>query len=113
MYLSTLPAPFFAWCVLVAAIVVCARYRKTIHRSLHVRIDQPLNPKKRCTEYIQRQTQSTQHAKPVSPAKEKLEHRYSEEAYYAIDALPDLELDKEEPLKLRPFKPKFHMTMGV
>jgi hypothetical protein len=38
--------------------------------------------------------------------------KYSEEAYHAIEPLLNFNLAAEEPLKLRPFKPKFHMTMG-
>lgn len=29
-----------------------------------------------------------------------------------VEEQPDFDLDKTEPLKLRPFKPKFHLTMG-
>jgi hypothetical protein len=55
----------------------------------------------------------TEHLKPVTPVKEKAEQQYSEDAYYAIEPLYNFDVDKEPPAKLRPFKPKFHMTMGT
>ncbi|KAJ4346080.1 hypothetical protein N0V95_005696 [Ascochyta clinopodiicola] len=36
-----------------------------------------------------------------------------EDAYYNITPLKDFNLDVEEPIKARPFKPKFHMTMAI
>jgi hypothetical protein len=36
-----------------------------------------------------------------------------EDAYHTISPLPNFDIDKAEPLKLRPFKPKFHMTMAL
>ena len=48
-----------------------------------------------------------------SPTKQKAEAIYSEAAYDNIIPLPNFSLDTEPPLKLRPFKPKFHMTMGT
>jgi hypothetical protein len=33
-------------------------------------------------------------------------------AYYAIDPLPDFDWTSTPPIKLRPFKPKYHLTMG-
>lgn len=36
-----------------------------------------------------------------------------EDAYYEIEALHDFDIDAEEPIKARPFKPKYHMTMGM
>ncbi|CAN9308622.1 unnamed protein product [Alternaria alternata] len=44
--------------------------------------------------------------------KQKAEHVYSESAYDNITPLSNFNLDTEQPLKLRPFKPKYHMTMG-
>ncbi|KAF1932776.1 uncharacterized protein M421DRAFT_1366 [Didymella exigua CBS 183.55] len=37
----------------------------------------------------------------------------SEDAYYNIEPLNDFDLDAEEPIKARPFKPKFYMTMAI
>lgn len=36
-----------------------------------------------------------------------------EDAYYNIKPLENFNIDAEEPIKARPFKPKFHMTMGT
>jgi hypothetical protein len=36
-----------------------------------------------------------------------------EDAYYNIEPLNDFDLDAEEPFKARPFKAKYHMTMGT
>ncbi|KAJ8106054.1 hypothetical protein OPT61_g9796 [Boeremia exigua] len=36
-----------------------------------------------------------------------------EDAYYNIEPLEDFDVDAEEPIKARPFKPKFHMTMAI
>ncbi|KAF2016335.1 hypothetical protein BU24DRAFT_462503 [Aaosphaeria arxii CBS 175.79] len=36
-----------------------------------------------------------------------------EDAYYQIEALPHLDLEQEEPIKFRPFKPKYHLTMSI
>jgi hypothetical protein len=33
-------------------------------------------------------------------------------AYYAIDSLPDFDWRSTSPTKIRPFKPKYHLTMG-
>ncbi|OAL49524.1 hypothetical protein IQ07DRAFT_540692 [Pyrenochaeta sp. DS3sAY3a] len=48
----------------------------------------------------------------LSDSKSK-EPVYSEDDYYNIQPLHDFDLDNEEPLKVRPFKPKFHMTMAI
>jgi hypothetical protein len=37
---------------------------------------------------------------------------YSEAAYHEITPLTNLDLSKEDPIKIRPFKPKYHLTMG-
>jgi len=34
------------------------------------------------------------------------------EAYYAINPLSDFEWESTPPIKLRPFKPNYHLTMG-
>ena len=36
-----------------------------------------------------------------------------EDEYYNIEPLLDFDVDTEKPIKARPFKPKFHMTMGT
>jgi hypothetical protein len=33
-------------------------------------------------------------------------------AYHAIDPLPDFDWESTPPIKIRPFKPKYHLTMG-
>ncbi|KAL1594119.1 hypothetical protein SLS59_008953 [Nothophoma quercina] len=51
-----------------------------------------------------------------SPAKRQdsvLSDENAEDAYYNITPLPDFDVDAEEPIKARPFKPKFHMTMAI
>ncbi|KAH7088253.1 hypothetical protein FB567DRAFT_334188 [Paraphoma chrysanthemicola] len=54
------------------------------------------------------------HYTPPSPSSSKTsEPQYSESSYYDIEPLPDFDITKTEPLKLRPFKPKFHMTMAL
>lgn len=34
-------------------------------------------------------------------------------SYPPVEPLPDFEWQKKEPLKLRPFKPKYHLTMST
>ncbi|CAI9625873.1 unnamed protein product [Alternaria burnsii] len=48
-----------------------------------------------------------------TPVKQKAEHVYSEFAYDDITSLSNFNLDTAQPLKLRPFKPKYHMTMAL
>lgn len=36
-----------------------------------------------------------------------------EDAYLSIEPLDQFDLDAEEPIVARPFKPTFHMTMGT
>ncbi|KAH6859787.1 hypothetical protein B0T12DRAFT_121064 [Alternaria alternata] len=48
-----------------------------------------------------------------TPVKQKAEHVCSESAYDDITPLSNFNLDTEQPLKLRPFKPKYHMTMAL
>ncbi|CAN9095689.1 unnamed protein product [Alternaria alternata] len=48
-----------------------------------------------------------------TPAKQKAEHVCSESAYDDITPFSNFSLDTEQPLKLRPFKPKYHMTMAL
>lgn len=58
-------------------------------------------------------SQLISHSKtPASPTK-KHEPEYSEDAYYNIEPLHNFDVENKEPLKIRPFKPKFHMTMGT
>jgi hypothetical protein len=50
---------------------------------------------------------------PQSPTKQKHTDGNPEDVYYNIEPLRDFDVDTEEPIKARPFKPKFHMTMGA
>ncbi|KAF3033841.1 hypothetical protein E8E11_001618 [Didymella keratinophila] len=36
-----------------------------------------------------------------------------EDAYYNIEPISEFDLETEEPIKARPFKPKYHMTMAI
>ncbi|KAF2205024.1 hypothetical protein GQ43DRAFT_468610 [Delitschia confertaspora ATCC 74209] len=36
-----------------------------------------------------------------------------EDAYYQIEPLSDFDVDSTEPIKIRPFKPKYHITMAL
>ena len=38
---------------------------------------------------------------------------FSEESYHQIEPKHDFDLDATEPEKIRPFKPKYHLTMGM
>ncbi|KAL6711177.1 hypothetical protein ACN47E_005708 [Coniothyrium glycines] len=53
------------------------------------------------------------HLNPNATSTQKTEPLHSEDAYYNIEPLPDFDLATTHPLKLRPFKPKFHMTMAL
>ncbi|KAF2191054.1 hypothetical protein K469DRAFT_720026 [Zopfia rhizophila CBS 207.26] len=44
---------------------------------------------------------------------EKNNATFSEDAYYQIEPLADFNLEGTEPLKIRPFKPKYHLTMAL
>ncbi|KAH5701156.1 hypothetical protein HBI44_045550 [Parastagonospora nodorum] len=46
-----------------------------------------------------------------SPKKQQTQD--NEEAYHTIHPLPNFHLEAEQPLKLRPFKPIYHMTMAL
>jgi hypothetical protein len=41
------------------------------------------------------------------------EKRAREDVYDAIEPLPDFDWQNTPPLKIRPFKPKYHLTMGT
>ncbi|KAL4889987.1 hypothetical protein BDV59DRAFT_209938 [Aspergillus ambiguus] len=43
----------------------------------------------------------------------KLENKLEPTAYPPVESLPDFEWQHVEPLKLRPFKPKYHLTMSI
>ncbi|KAF2006887.1 hypothetical protein P154DRAFT_454671 [Amniculicola lignicola CBS 123094] len=45
----------------------------------------------------------SENAKPQSPTN----------AYYDIEPLKDFNLETTEPIKIRPFKPKYHLTMAI
>lgn len=45
-------------------------------------------------------------------AKSSLEQEYPLAAYYAISPLSDFDWKSTPPIKLRPFKPNYHLTMG-
>ncbi|USP73865.1 hypothetical protein yc1106_01139 [Curvularia clavata] len=45
--------------------------------------------------------------------KKVAEAEYSEASYYSIEPLSKLNLETTQPLQLRPFKPIYHMTMGM
>ncbi|KAJ6266118.1 hypothetical protein PSV08DRAFT_405393 [Bipolaris maydis] len=49
----------------------------------------------------------------TSVEKNPFEKEHSEAAYYSIEPLSDFDLETTEPLQLRPFKPKYHMTMAL
>ncbi|KAF2111707.1 hypothetical protein BDV96DRAFT_551399 [Lophiotrema nucula] len=47
---------------------------------------------------------------PPTPTKDAT---YSEESYHQIEPLTDFNLAATEPIKIRPFKPKYHLTMAL
>lgn len=54
-----------------------------------------------------------QNVQPItSVEKNPSGEEHSEAAYYSIEPLSDFDLETTEPLQLRPFKPKYHMTMA-
>jgi hypothetical protein len=69
-----------------------------------------------CT-YGYRVLNSFQTASKLSQSKSKssgsaVSDKILEDAYYNIEPLNDFDLETEVPIKARPFKPKYHMTMG-
>lgn len=58
------------------------------------------------THILQHSATSTQPSKGPST-------EHSEEAYYSIPSDPSFSLTSTQPLKLRPFKPTYHMTMAL
>jgi hypothetical protein len=48
----------------------------------------------------------------IENAKSGVEQSDPLAAYHAIDPLPDFDWKSTPPIKLRPFKPKYHLTMG-
>jgi hypothetical protein len=48
----------------------------------------------------------------IKNAKSGIEQGDPLAAYHAIDPLPDFDWKSTPPIKLRPFKPKYHLTMG-
>ncbi|KAI8937160.1 hypothetical protein NX059_006373 [Plenodomus lindquistii] len=66
--------------------------------------------RKRIRKTFQTQRSST----PISQHKaSKTDGQFNIEAYYAITPIPDFNITTEEPLQIRPFKPKYHMTMAI
>ncbi|KAL5396980.1 hypothetical protein PMIN06_003766 [Paraphaeosphaeria minitans] len=49
---------------------------------------------------------------PFTP-RAKQQPEYSEDAYYDIEPLHGLKLESEQPIQLRTFKPKYHLTMAL
>jgi hypothetical protein len=58
------------------------------------------------------QVDSNQPPTPPTPPLKKPDHEYSADSYYAIEPLSTLDIATEEPIKARPYKPKYHLTMG-
>lgn len=58
--------------------------------------------------YLRKSPYSTQ-----SPTEQKQADGSPEDVYYNIEPLRNFDVDAEEPIKARPFKPKFHMTMAI
>ncbi|KAF2263758.1 hypothetical protein CC78DRAFT_266630 [Lojkania enalia] len=50
---------------------------------------------------------------PLTNTSKKKGATYSEELYYRIETLKDFDLEKTEPIKIRPFKSKYHLTMSI
>jgi hypothetical protein len=48
----------------------------------------------------------------VEDGKSSVEKESPLAAYYAIDPLPDFDWESTPPIKIGPFKPKYHLTMG-
>ncbi|OAL00588.1 hypothetical protein IQ06DRAFT_293885 [Phaeosphaeriaceae sp. SRC1lsM3a] len=62
--------------------------------------------------FRRRRTPNKHSATSTQPSKgPSTEH--SEEAYYSIPSDPSFSLTSTQPLKLRPFKPTYHMTMAL
>ncbi|KAJ4305151.1 hypothetical protein N0V90_000682 [Kalmusia sp. IMI 367209] len=59
---------------------------------------------------IKRSCRSSQ---PLTADLTKPQQEYSENAYYTIEPLSNLDLTTEQPIKLRTFKPKYHLTMAI
>ncbi|KAG9245674.1 hypothetical protein BJ878DRAFT_418693 [Calycina marina] len=57
--------------------------------------------------------QTTRHGSSVVVHDKSSTDRGSATVYSEIPPRPDFSLDDTEPLQLRPFKPKYHMTMGI
>lgn len=58
-----------------------------------------------------------QHTKPVNKIDARFEEKHTVEkdplaAYRDIEPLHDFHWESTPPVKLRPFKPKYHLTMG-
>ncbi|ORY10437.1 hypothetical protein BCR34DRAFT_566929 [Clohesyomyces aquaticus] len=52
--------------------------------------------------------------KPLSPTTTSGKHEIdAEDAYYQIEPVSDFDLESTEPIKIRPFKPKYHLTMAL
>jgi hypothetical protein len=52
-------------------------------------------------------------AQPLQSNTKEQDFKDPEDVYYNITPLSGFDVDTEEPIKARPFKPKFHMTMGM
>ncbi|KAL1800268.1 hypothetical protein ACET3X_000610 [Alternaria dauci] len=62
---------------------------------------------------LQNSIRQSRYPSSSAPVKNRSEAVYSESAYEDIAPLLNFHLDTEQPLKLRPFKPKYHMTMAL
>ncbi|KAF2828639.1 hypothetical protein CC86DRAFT_347042 [Ophiobolus disseminans] len=63
--------------------------------------------------YVLRRRRMNKTSPQPTPSTKKADPQYTEDAYYAIEPLNNLVLANTLPLKIRPFKPTYHMTMAI
>jgi hypothetical protein len=95
-----------SWALLLVAVIVCVLDRNNVLERL--RVSQFYLHIVAAKQLTNAQPKQLPKAGPSPTQKPSLE-----DPYLAIEPLPNFDLNNEEPLKLRPFKPKFHMTMGT
>ncbi|OAG08116.1 uncharacterized protein CC84DRAFT_1114332, partial [Paraphaeosphaeria sporulosa] len=62
--------------------------------------------------WVLRRPQAKSTSQPFAP-RTKQQPEYSEDAYNSIEPLHSLQLESEQPIQLRTFKPKYHLTMAL
>lgn len=105
LFIDVSRTPLLASLVLVAIIL---SYRVLSLGTSKTRVHSPTNRLNYTTMLISYQKAVL----ATIPKDDKPKEQPDKEAYYAITPLRDFDWRETKPIKIRPFKPKYHLTMG-